>query len=105
MFSTNLGLTAEQRQKVIPILKDELKQLEALKKDTSLSGLRKIERLREISVSFDEKLKPLINPDQHQKFEELRGQFRRRLIAKAASEVRENLEAEFGAWFTDKHGD
>ena len=76
-----------------------------LKKDASLSGLRKVERLREISVSFDEKLKPLINPDQQQRFQNLREQLRRRLIAKTASEVRQDLEAEFGAWFTDKHGD
>jgi hypothetical protein len=70
-----------------------------------LSGLRKIERLREISVSFDEKLKPLINPDQHQKFQELREQLRRLLIAKTASEAKQDIEAEFGAWFTDKHGE
>ena len=105
LFSISLGLTEQQRQQVIPILKEELKQLEALKKDASLSGLRKIERLRETGVSFDEKLKPLINPDQHQKFQELREQLRRRLIAKTAGEAKEDIEATFGAWFSDKHGE
>jgi hypothetical protein len=105
LFSISLGLTEQQRQQVIPILKEELKQLEALKKDASLSGLRKIERLRETGVSFDEKLKPLINPDQHQKFQELREQLRRRLIAKTAGEAKEDIEAKFGAWFSDKHGE
>ena len=58
-FSTNLGLTEQQRQQILPILNEELKQLGALKKDASLSALRKVERVREIGRSIDEKLTPL----------------------------------------------
>ena len=43
-FSINLGLTEQQQQQIVPILEEELKQLEALKKDASLSALRKVER-------------------------------------------------------------
>ncbi len=68
-FSINLGLTEAQRQQVIPILREEIKQLQALKKDTSLSAVRKVERVREIGSSIDERLKPLINPEQQQKFQ------------------------------------
>ena len=77
----------QQKQQIVPILKEELKQLGALKKDTSLSGLKKVERLREIGVSFDEKLKPLLNADQHQKFQTLRENFRRRLVEEMAEIV------------------
>ena len=101
-FSINLGLTEEQRQQVIPILKEELKQLEALKKDASLSAVRKVERVREIGSSIDERLKPMINPEQHQKFEALRDELRRRAIEKMASEARQKVEADVKSWFPDK---
>jgi hypothetical protein len=97
-FSITLGLTEQQRQQVVPILKEELKQLQALKKDASLSAVRKVERVREIGNSFDERLKPLINPDQQQKFEALREQLRRRFIETMAQKV----EGDVKAWFTDK---
>ena len=97
-FSITLGLTEQQRQQVVPILEQELKQLEALKKDASLSAVRKVERLREIGNSFDERLKPLINPEQQQKFQALREQLRRRFIETVAGKA----ETEVKAWFTDK---
>ena len=95
-FSITLGLTEQQRQQVVPILEQELKQLEALKKDGSLSAVRKVERLREIGNSFDERLKPLINPEQQQKFQALRELLRRRFIETMARKV----ETEVKAWFT-----
>ena len=101
-FSTNLGLTEQQRQQVVPILKEEIKQLEALKKDTSLSGARKVERVREIGNSIDERLKPLINPEQQQEFQALREELRKRFIEKMASEARHKFEAGVESWFTDK---
>jgi Protein of unknown function (DUF3604) len=97
-FSITLGLTEQQRQQVVPILEQELKQLEALKKDASLSAVRKVERLREIGNSIDERLKPLINPEQQQKFQALREQLRRRFIETAAGKA----ETEVKSWFTDK---
>jgi Protein of unknown function (DUF3604) len=90
-FSIGLGLTAQQRQQIIPILKEEITQLQALKKDTSLTAVKKVERLRQISVSFDEKLKPLINADQQEKFQAMREELRKRLIDKMADEGLEKL--------------
>ena len=43
--------------------------------------------MRKIGVSFDEKLKPLLNADQQEKFQALREAFRRRLIEQMASEA------------------
>jgi Protein of unknown function (DUF3604) len=97
-LSITLGLTEQQRQQVVPILSEELKQLGVLKKDASLSTERKIARLRESGNSFDTKLKPLINPEQQQKFEALREQMRRRFVETIAQKG----EAEVKAWFTDK---
>jgi hypothetical protein len=97
-FSIALGLTEQQRQQVVPILKEEIKQLEALKKNASLSAVRKVERVREIGSSFDERLKPLISPEQQQKFAVVREQLRGRFIEKMTSEV----ESDVKSWFTEK---
>ena len=91
-FSIELGLTEEQKQQIIPILNDELKQLEALKKNTSLSGLEKVEQLRGIGVAFDEKIKPLLNAEQQPKFQALRERVRRRMLDKMASEAAAQVE-------------
>ncbi len=91
-FSVELGLTEEQKQQIVPILNDELKQLEALKKNTSLSGLEKVEQLRQIGVSFDEKIKPLLNAEQQPKFQALRERVRRRMLDKMASEAAAKLK-------------
>src|SRR5574337_1086090 len=72
-FSLKLGLTEQQKREIVPILKQEISQLEALKKDTSLSGVKKVERLRE------------------------------RLIEKMASEAAHKLEAKAEAYFYDAH--
>jgi len=101
-FSIQLGLTEQQKQQIVPILKQELTQLGALKKDTSLSGLKKVERLREIGVSFDEKLKPLLNAEQQQKFQTMRENFRRRLIEEMAEKAVQKVGSEVKQWFTEK---
>ena len=101
-FSIELGLTEQQRQQIVPILNEELKQLGALKKNASLSAVRKVERVREIGRSIDEKLTPLINPEQQQKFQALREELRKRFIEKMAGEAKEKVEGDVKSWFTDK---
>ena len=99
-FSIELELTEEQRKQIVPLLQQELKQLGELKKNASLGGPEKVEALRKLGVSFDEKIKPLLNADQQPKFQAMREEFRRRLIEKMASEagskvagaVKEDLE-------------
>jgi len=93
-FSTELGLTAQQRQQILPILKDEIAQLQALKKNASLSGVQKVEELRKFGASFDGKISPLLNPDQQKKFQTLREDARRRLIDQMAREAIQKLESD-----------
>ena len=86
-FSIELGLTQQQKQQIVPILKQAAPQLEALKKNTSLKPLQKIEQLKQIADSVDSKITPLLNPDQQQKFQAIRDEHRRELIEKMASQV------------------
>ena len=103
-FSITLGLTQEQRQQIVPILNDEIKRLGDLKKNTSLSAEQKVEELRKLGVSFDERLKPLLNADQQSRFQTMREEFRRRLIESMASAELQKLQSEVKSWFfADEH--
>jgi hypothetical protein len=104
-FSTELGLTEPQKQQIIPMLKDEVTQLGALKKDASLDALKKVERLRELGSSFDAKISPLLNAEQQQKFQVLREQMRRRMIEQMADKALQKVESEVSTWFSDAFSD
>ncbi|HTO49730.1 MAG TPA: DUF3604 domain-containing protein [Burkholderiales bacterium] len=102
-FATELGLTEQQRQQILPILKEEVKQLGELKKNTTLSSLQKAEALRKLGASFDEKISPLLNSEQQQKFQGVREQMRRRIVESMADEVLQKLQSEVSSWFVDVH--
>jgi Protein of unknown function (DUF3604) len=94
-FSVELGLTEQQKQQIVPILKEAAPQLEALKKNTSLKPLQKIEQLRQIAGSLDGKITPLLNAEQQQKFEAIRDEHRRELIEKMGSQILRKVESVF----------
>jgi hypothetical protein len=100
-FSLELKLTEEQKKQIVPILQAELKQLGALKTDTKLSGVQKVEALRKLGVSFDEQISPLLNADQQQRFQELRVQMRRRILEEAASQGLQKAKVAVEAWFAN----
>ena len=102
-FSIELGLTEEQRKQIVPILQQEIKQLGELKKNTALSGLQKVEALRKLGVSFDEKISPLLNPEQQQKFQAMREQMRRRMIEEMADKALEKVKSTASPLFADVH--
>jgi hypothetical protein len=102
-FSIELGLTEEQKKQIVPMLKQELQQLAALKKNAALSGVQKVEELRKLGVSFDQKITPLLRPEQQQKFQAMREQMRRRMIEGMAEKGLKKAESEVSAWFADVH--
>lgn len=67
-----LKLTEEQKKQIVPMLQQAIKQPGEVKKDTKLSGAQKVEALHKQGVAFEEQVSPLLNPDQRQRFEELR---------------------------------
>jgi Protein of unknown function (DUF3604) len=92
-FSVELGLTEQQRQQILPFLQDEVKQLGALKKDTSLKPMDKLEQLKKIAGDVDAKVTPLLDQQQQQKFQAIRDEHRRELIEKMGSQVIEKAQA------------
>jgi len=91
-FSIELGLTEQQRQQILPFLADEVKQLGALKKNTSLKPLDKLEQLKKIADEVDAKLTPLLDQQQQQKFQAIREEHRRELIEKLSGQLIEKAE-------------
>ena len=102
-FSIELGLTEGQKKQIVPVLKQELQQLGELKKNASLSGLKKVEAVRRLGVSFDEKISPLLNPEQQQKFQTMREQMRRRIIEEATETALQKVKSQASAMFSDVH--
>jgi hypothetical protein len=92
-FSIELGLTEQQKQQIVPFLQQELPQLAELKKNTSLTPVQKIEKLKEIGSSVDAKITPLLDFAQQQKFKEIREENRRKLIAELGNKLKEKLES------------
>jgi hypothetical protein len=93
-FSIDLGLTEQQKQQVVPILQEAGTQLAALKKNAALKPLEKIEQLKKIGNSITDKITPILDPQQQQKFQGIRDDARRRLIEKMADQVLEKIDAD-----------
>ncbi len=91
-FSIELGLNEQQKQQILPFLQDEVKQLGALKKNTSLKPLEKVEQLKQIGSAIDAKITPLLDPAQQKKFQEMREEKRREMIEQMGSEAIQKAE-------------
>jgi hypothetical protein len=93
-LSLELGLTAQQKQQIVPFVKEEIPKLEALKANTKLSKEQKVEQLRAIGKSIDEKISPLLNPEQQAKYKAMQEERRRKLIERIGNEALEKAEEE-----------
>ena len=103
-FSIELGLTEEQKKQIVPILKEEIKQLGALKKDTALSGLQKVEQLRQASAPPSTRRSRRCSiAEQQPKFQAMREQLRRRIIEQMAEKAFAKAKSEVESWFADVH--
>jgi len=92
-FAFRLGLTEHQKQQITPILEQAMTQLQALKENTSLSPLQKVEQLKQISSSVDAKITPILDPAQQQKFQVMGEELRRKMIEKLASREAQEMES------------
>ena len=93
-LALELGLTEQQKQQIVPIVKEEIPKLEALKKDKTLSKEKKIEQLREIGNTIDGKITPLLNPEQQAKYKQMQEERRKKMIEKIGNEAIEKAEEE-----------
>lgn len=81
-MSAALQLTPQQKQQVRPILMEEAPKLKALKENTSLGPLQKAMQMHQIADATDAKLKPILNPQQYQTWEQMRAHERQQMMQK-----------------------
>jgi hypothetical protein len=82
MLSQQLKLTPQQKMQMLPILKDEGPKIEAIKKNTSLSGMQKMRQLRAIHSETAPQLQKILSPAQYQQLQTIRQQEIEQAIAK-----------------------
>lgn len=73
-LAKQLNLTADQKQKLLPVLAEEAPKLKAIKEDTSLTGMQKLQKLRAIHQETDPKVKEILTAEQYQQWETYRQQ-------------------------------
>jgi periplasmic protein CpxP/Spy len=73
-IAQQLNLTPQQKEKVLPILADEVPKVNAIKNDNSLSKMQKMQQLRAIHQQTDPQMKAILSPQQYQKLQTIRQQ-------------------------------
>ena len=68
MMKEKLSLTAEQIEKIKPLLEKDREKIMALRQDASLSREEKGEKMREILKASMEAIKPILTPEQLEKW-------------------------------------
>ena len=81
-LSQQLKLTPEQKIQILPILKEEGPKLEAVKNNTSLSGMEKMRQLQAIHNESAPQLQKILSPAQYQQLQAIRQQEIQQAIAK-----------------------
>lgn len=71
MLTKRLNLTADQQQKIKPVLESESQQMQALRQDSSLSREDHMSKAQQIRQNTNDQIKSNLNSDQQQKFEEM----------------------------------
>jgi hypothetical protein len=67
-----LNLSADQKLKLIPILKAEAPKIEAIKTNASLTPIQKVEQLKAVHDQTDPQVKSILTPDQYQTLQRIR---------------------------------
>jgi Spy/CpxP family protein refolding chaperone len=71
-IAQQLNLTPQQKEKILPLLADEVPKVNAIKNDNSLSKVQKMQQIRAIHQQTDPQMKAILSPDQYQKLKEIR---------------------------------
>ena len=74
VIGQELNLTPQQKEKILPILADEVPKVNAIKNDNSLSKMQKMQQLRAIHQQTDPQMKGILTPEQYQKLKAIRQQ-------------------------------
>jgi len=71
-LAQQLKLTPQQEVEVLPILKAEAPKFEAIKNDSSMSGMQKMKELHAIHSENAPQLQKILSPAQYQQLQAIR---------------------------------
>jgi periplasmic protein CpxP/Spy len=74
MMTKQLNLSPEQKMKLMPILEEEAPKVQAIKSNSSLTGMQKMEQLRAIHEQTNPQVQAILSPQQYQQFQQIRQQ-------------------------------
>lgn len=70
MMTKQLNLTADQQEKIKPLLESQNQQMQALRQDSSLSREDRMTKMQEIRQGTNDQIKSALDADQQKKFEQ-----------------------------------
>jgi Spy/CpxP family protein refolding chaperone len=73
-ISAELNLTGEQKEQLKPILQSEVRQLQSVKNDASLSPEQKLAKAQEIHQDLQSQMASVLTPEQQKKLVAMREQ-------------------------------
>jgi outer membrane murein-binding lipoprotein Lpp len=73
-LAKQLNLSPEQKMQLMPILKEEAPKVEAIKSNTSLTGMQKMEQLRALHEQTNPEVQKILSPQQYQQLQQIRQQ-------------------------------
>lgn len=73
-MAAQLGLSPDQKRQLIPILVTEAPKVKAIKADSSLTRIQKLQQIKAIHNETDPQVKAILSPEQYQKLQGIRRQ-------------------------------
>lgn len=73
-LAKQLNLTPQQEKELIPILQANAPKLEAIKNNTSLGPMQKLEQMKAVHAQSDPQVKAILNPQQYEQLQQIRQQ-------------------------------
>ena len=71
-LSTELGLTDDQKSKIKPVLQDEVRQMNSVSDDTSMSQDQKNAKMEQIHESANTQIQSVLTPEQQTKLSQMK---------------------------------
>lgn len=72
MMTVHLGLTQDQRLKILPVLDDQFKEMKAVRADENLTRAQTRTKMAAIRDKSFERIKAILTPEQQKKADELK---------------------------------
>ena len=79
-LATQLALTPDQKSQLIPILVAEAPKVKAIKADSSLTPIQKLQQIKAVHERTDPQVRAILSPQQYQELQTIRRQELQRVI-------------------------